>query len=733
MTLKLSHDTAVQDSSERPRNPLLFPQDMLQHMPGVVVVGRPLWQRLSSAALVWGLAFGLTMLFAPQIQRSIFIFLWVAILFAAWYSGFVIAFLCSIASVLAIHYFFVQPVHTFAVPRLSDFLMLLVFVIVASFVSALTNQVAADQRATRARANELGRLNEQLVQQQRELAARGDAAQSLMREVESANAGLAVVNAALEESEQRWQTLADIAPVFIWTTDARGRCTWVSRPWLDFTGRTLDQELGAGWFAGIHPDDEPHCREIFTRALAERTPFTMEYRLRRNDQVYRWITNRGVPRTSDESSFIGFIGSCIDLSERREAEEWSRALQALGASLTSATSAIEVAESASRDAALVVGAVGCTLALVASDGERLEVVMRPRGAADASPPVVLYHHLPDRAPEWEAVRSGSPVVIGDMELWSLEHPDIALVAADACEALVAMPLKLEGQSAGALSFAFPRTRAFDADDLTFLDSVAHLCAQAIDRVRLFEGEQRARREADAANRAKTDFLAQLSHELRTPLNAVGGYADLIELEIHGPITEAQRTALGRLKRAQQELLTHIDELLTFARIDRAQPSYAFAPVRAAAVFREVESLVSPQAGGKGIELVIATVEPTLSGWGDRDRVRQILLNLATNAIKYTPNGGRVELRARGRTVDTGEAFVDFDVCDTGRGIPEDKLEAIFDPFVQLSQRPFEPREGVGLGLAISRRLAADMDGKLTVTSEVGVGSTFRLTLRGLPA
>ncbi|MEO7963559.1 MAG: DUF4118 domain-containing protein, partial [Gemmatimonadaceae bacterium] len=220
MTLKLSHDTAVEDSSERPRNPLLFPQDILQHMPGVVV-GRPLWQRLSSAALVGGLALGLTMLFAPQIQRSIFIFLWVAILFAAWYSGFVIAFLCSIASVLAINYFFVQPVHTLAVPRLPDFLMLLVFVIVVSFVSALTNQLAADERATRARANELGRLNEQLVRQQRELATRGDAAQSLVREVESANAGLAVANAALEESEQRWQTLADIAPVFIWTTDSR--------------------------------------------------------------------------------------------------------------------------------------------------------------------------------------------------------------------------------------------------------------------------------------------------------------------------------------------------------------------------------------------------------------------------------------------------------------------------------------------------------------------------------
>jgi PAS domain S-box-containing protein len=694
---------------------------------------RHFWQRAAAAVGTWLFAAGMTVVFSQQIQRSSFTFFWVAILFAAWYSGFFFALLSSIASVLAVNYFLLEPTHKLTIPQLPDFLMLIVFMIVSSAVSAFTVRLAENERDIRARADELGRLNDQMIQQQRELAARTEAAQSLVREVESANAGLAVVNAALEESEERWQTLADIAPVFIWTADARGKCTWVSRPWLEFTGRTLDEELGDGRFAGVHPEDAEHCRAIFDRAVEERAPFTMEYRLRRRDGEYRWITDRGVPRTSEEGTFIGYIGSCIDLSERREAEEWSRALQALGASLTSATNAVDVAESASRDAALVVGAVGCTLALLSADGDLLEIILRSDDAQDGMSPAVVRHLLPERAPEWEAVRTSAPVVIEDMRQWTTQHPDVTLLAAEMCEALVAMPLRLEGRSAGALSFAFARARAFAADDLTFLDAVAHLCAQALDRVRLFEGEQRARREADAANRAKSEFLAQLSHELRTPLNAVGGYADLIALEIHGPITEEQRTALGRLKRAQQELLTHIDELLTYARVDRAQRSYVFAPVRAGAVLREVESLVSPQARGKGIDLVIDTADPALSGWGDRDRVRQILLNLATNAIKYTPNGGRIELSAHLRVTASGESRVDFEVRDTGRGIPTDKLEAIFDPFVQLSRKPFEPREGVGLGLAISRRLATDMDGELTVTSEVGVGSTFRLTLRLPPA
>lgn len=690
---------------------------------------RPLWLRILAASAAWFIALGATLLFASPIERATFTFFWAAILFAAWFSGWIIAVVLSVASVIAVNYFLMEPSHQFGVPKLPDLMLLFIFMVVASAVSALTDRLAEDDRATRARADELARLNERLIAQQRELAARTDAAQALVREVEAANAGLAIVNSALEESEQRWQTLTDIAPVFIWTADARGECTWVSRPWLDFTGRALDAELGRGWLTALHDEDRPRTLVVYERAIAAREPFTLEFRLRRRDGEYRWITNRGVPRHSEEGTFIGFIGSCIDLSERRSAEEWSRGLQALGASLTRATRSVEVVESATRDAARVVGAQSCDLVELTNDGERLELVRRMDPEIERAGVNDGRIVVPRGAPEWQAIATAAPVVIEQLGEWRALHSDVALVAASDCESLVALPLILEGRRAGALTFGFATKRTFAADDLAFLSAVSDLCAQALDRVRLFEAELRARREADAANRSKSEFLAQLSHELRTPLNAVGGYADLLAMEIHGPISDPQRVALSRLKRAQQELLTHIDELLTFARVDRAQQTYAFAPVRASAIIREVEALVSPQAGVKGIELAIAPIDPDLCGWGDRDRVRQILLNLTTNAIKYTPNGGRVELSARSRVTARGDTRVDFEVSDTGRGIPAEKLEAIFDPFVQLTKRPFEPRDGVGLGLAIARRLATDMDGELTVSSAIDVGSTFRLSVR----
>ena len=708
---------------EPPRSPLQEQVRLLTPTP--MHTGRPWTLRFGAAAVAWSVALAMTLQLAPQIQRSSFVFFWVAILFAAWYSGLVPALLCAVGSILAVNFFLIDPTGRLTMPEAHDLLMLFVFLCVSTAVSALTVRLAEEERATRARAAELAHLNERMALQQRELAARTEAAHTLVQEAEAANAGLAVVNTALEESEQRWQMLTEIAPVFIWTTDADGNCTWVNRSWREFTGQDIQDVVGNGWTAPIHPDDAARIRRDFAAAVTARTPCTLEYRLRSRDGEYRWVTDRGVPRFSDDRVFLGHIGSCIDISERRAAEEWSHALQALGASLTGATHVGEVAESALRDAASAVGADACRLALRSPDGERLETV-EPRKAEGGVVSSAVGGRLAEDAPEWTALRTGSSVVACTREVGGSGHDGVAGTAA---VAVIAIPVTVDEQCEAVMTFTFPAGRDFADEELAFIDAVVHLCAQALARVRLFEAEQRARHEADAANRAKSDFLAQLSHELRTPLNAVGGYTDLIAMGIHGPVTEEQRTALERLKRAQQELLTHIDELLTYARIDRAPRSYAFTAVRAEAILREVEALVAPQAGGKGIALRIEPSDPALCGWGDADRVRQILLNLVTNAIKYTPAGGRVVLVARGRMTAAGVGRVDFEVSDTGRGIPADKLDTIFDPFVQLSRTPFEPREGVGLGLAISRRLAADMDGELTVTSEEGVGSTFRLSLR----
>ncbi|MGZ8468964.1 MAG: sensor histidine kinase, partial [Gemmatirosa sp.] len=238
-----------------------------------------------------------------------------------------------------------------------------------------------------------------------------------------------------------------------------------------------------------------------------------------------------------------------------------------------------------------------------------------------------------------------------------------------------------------------------------------------------EEAERARAEADRANRAKSDFLAMMSHELRTPLNAIGGYAELIEMGIHGPVTDAQREALLRIGRSQAHLLTLINDVLSFARIDAGQVQYAIEDVALHDALAGLEALVAPQVRARGLILDHRPCDPALQVRADRDKLRQLVLNLLGNAIKYTPDGGTVTLAC-----DADDAGVRVYVRDTGVGIPADRLPSIFEAFVQGDRALNRPNDGVGLGLAISRELAHGMGGTLDVESTVGEGSTFTLTL-----
>ncbi len=233
----------------------------------------------------------------------------------------------------------------------------------------------------------------------------------------------------------------------------------------------------------------------------------------------------------------------------------------------------------------------------------------------------------------------------------------------------------------------------------------------------------ARAEAEEANRAKADFLAMMSHELRTPLNAIGGYADLMLLGIRGDITVEQREDLTRIQRSQRHLLGLINGVLNFARIERGTVHYEIADVSLGELMTAAELLVAPQAEAHGITVEFR-VDPALGVRADRDKVQQIMLNLLGNAIKFTATGGHVRVGGEGRE----GGLVAIVVEDTGCGIPPDKLEQIFEPFVQVQSRFAQPRDGVGLGLAISRDLARGMSGDLTVSSRLGVGSTFTLML-----
>jgi signal transduction histidine kinase len=236
----------------------------------------------------------------------------------------------------------------------------------------------------------------------------------------------------------------------------------------------------------------------------------------------------------------------------------------------------------------------------------------------------------------------------------------------------------------------------------------------------------ARAEAQAANRAKSEFLAVMSHELRTPLNAIGGYAELMELGIRGPVTEQQLEDLGRIQRSQRHLLGLVNEVLNYAKLESGNVRYALADVPVPDALADAAALVVPQARAKGLTLTIGECPPDLAVRADSEKLRQVLVNVLGNAVKFTDTRGHVTVTCADRA-----PWVALQVRDTGIGIPADKLGAIFEPFVQVRADLTRTADGTGLGLAISRDLARGMGGDLTAESTPGVGSTFTLTLPAL--
>lgn len=236
--------------------------------------------------------------------------------------------------------------------------------------------------------------------------------------------------------------------------------------------------------------------------------------------------------------------------------------------------------------------------------------------------------------------------------------------------------------------------------------------------------EQARETAEAANRAKSDFLAMMSHELRTPLNAIAGYTQLMQLGVPEPVPETHHDYLHRIQASQHHLLGVINSVLNFARLEAGAVEYHMRDVPVSELLSVVEPLIAPQARAKQLRYTCLPCDRSLVVRADADKVAQVLLNLISNAVKFTPPRGEITLSAR----ENGHR-VAIQVRDTGIGVPADKQRSIFDPFVQVDQSRTRTTDGAGLGLAISRELARGMGGDLDCESERGTGSTFTLYLQ----
>lgn len=279
-----------------------------------------------------------------------------------------------------------------------------------------------------------------------------------------------------------------------------------------------------------------------------------------------------------------------------------------------------------------------------------------------------------------------------------------------------------------------RLRGKDGELRWFLTRVAPVRARDGSVQRWFgtstdiQALREAREAAEAGNRAKSDFLAAMSHELRTPLNAIGGYAELIEMGLRGPVSEEQRRDLARIRSSQAHLLGLIGGLLDLSRIENGHVRYDMQSVGVAPILTDIEALVIPQASAKEQTLTCTACATDLAVRADREKLRQILLNLLSNAVRHSPVRASITVSAE---QSEGE-LVSIMVRDTGPGIPRERHDTIFEPFVQLDRSLTRSTEGVGLGLAISRDLARGMGGDITVASAPGDGACFTLVLRAAP-
>jgi len=538
------------------------------------------------------------------------------------------------------------------------------------------------------------------------------------------------------------RVIADNAASALFLLDARGVATYMNPAAEVMTGWTLAEVGDRPLHDVIHhtrPDGRPFpleecdigCAILALRPIRDHADVFID-----RDGAQFPVVCSATP-ILEAGEWVGAVLEVRDVTAERRAEEErlrllreaertadrGARLQALATALGGALTRDDVAAAVVDQGVAALGARAGSLAVVVDGGATLEIV---RAVGYPEDQVALYRRVPLEAPFplADAVREGQAIWLCDDVERDARYPNLAeLRRRNGGGAMAAIPVEAAGRVIGAIGLNFAQPRTFDEAERTFMLTLAAQCGQALERARLYEAERAARAEAEAANRAKLDFLAVMSHELRTPLNAIGGYAELMEMGVHGPVTEAQVADLARIQMNQRQLLRLINDLLNFVKLDAGHVEFAIEPVVVAEAFAAAEPAIEPLARARRIAFERGACPPELAVRADADKLRQILINLLSNAVKFTEPGGRVVLGAEG-----GDGHVRLRVADTGVGIPGDRLERIFDPFVQVDSRLTRMAGGTGLGLAISRDLARRMGGDITVESAPGVGSTFTLVL-----
>ena len=542
--------------------------------------------------------------------------------------------------------------------------------------------------------------------------------------------------------EQQFRQLAELLPQFIWTTRPDGYCDYLSKQWCDYTGVSEEPQLGSGWLEAVHPDDRKRLAENWQVVVAKEVAFDIDFRIRSGTNEYRWFKTRAVPVRDSERRITRWVGSntdiedvkCAEAAARRfsdelearvaeRTEELSQSVAALRREVTERQKAEENLASVSRQLQGVMAAA-TEVSIIATDAnglitvfnsgaERLLGYSAEEMIGKQTPQLI---HIAEEVAEHGRVLedelgvcvAGFDVFVARAKQGGHDEREWTYVRKDGSRltvSLVVTALRNEcGEPSGYLGVAVDISkRKFAEEEL-----------------------RRAKQSAEAANKAKSEFLATMSHEIRTPMNGILG---MTSLALDTDLTPLQQEFLSTVKSSADSLLTVINDILDYSKIEAGKLELDPQPFTLRDAIGDVLKPLAYRAQSKELELVCridpATPEALV---GDMGRLRQVLVNLIGNALKFTDRG-EVVVQVEAEDQGADGRVLHFSVSDTGIGIPSSKLTSIFEPFTQADASTTRTYGGTGLGLTISSELVELMGGKIWAVSEPGVGSTFHFTAR----
>ena len=559
-----------------------------------------------------------------------------------------------------------------------------------------------------------------------------------------------------------YRLLVEHSPVMIWRADLNKKCDYFNNTWLEFTGRTLAEEAGDGWATGVHPDDLERCFNTYVSHFDRRVPFEMEYRLKRHDGVHRWIFDRGVPYTDDHGRFLGYIGSCVDVTERIEAEARSRELaaeqaahaaaekknaelQEMNRRVRASEKALRLREQRERFFAEVSQVMAAHLDYHAALDAIAELLV-PRVAdflffdsvrADGNITRLIWRHVDESRTAWldEARRTGFPTGpahpsariagTGQPELvrevnenWveetatSADHAE--LLRGLNARSVLRLPLRDGSTLLGVLTLGTSDSgRAYDDSDVAFCSNIATRLVAALRNASLYT-------ELQQAVKIRDEVTSIVSHDLKDPVHTIQMAAGVL-LDADIAADEATRRQHAMLiQRSATRMERLLADLLDVAKSERSSLALFRKQTAIAPLIDEVveECRLSARELGIDLDARVPSDLPLVSA--DDRRIVQVLSNLCANALKFTRRGGSVMVSAE----RNGEV-VQLTVRDNGIGISPEHLSHIFDRFWQAKRAS---RASVGLGLAIAKSIVEAHGGKIWVESTEGEGTAFHFTL-----